>query len=334
MGTARRPTLRQVADLAGVSHQTVSRYFRPSSGLRPETADRVRAAIDTLGYRPNLAARAMRTRRSGILAILLPGWVGPERTVMAACDEARRSGYRVEVIIDPGEGPDSLTSRLEELLESGQVEGVLSISPMDPARRSHTGTVVQVDQYDHRLRAVDAVAEDQATMIELVRRLSELGHRHLLHVAGPLDWLSARLRVAGYLEGCERYDLRSHGEPAGPWDPETGRRAIESLPDDSPVTAIVAASDHIGVGVVGAALRRGWSVPDRLSVTGWDDLLLARYSFPALSTVVVDRETAGQHAMQRLIAAVEGHPEPETPTEPLTRIQFRESTTPPATGEL
>ncbi|GAA4995471.1 LacI family DNA-binding transcriptional regulator [Actinopolymorpha pittospori] len=331
MNTERRPTLRQVADLAGVSHQTVSRYFRPNSGLLPETAERVRAAVETLGYRPNLVARSMRTRRSGMLGVVLPGWVGPERTVAAACEEARSSGYRVEIVIGLDEGPESLWARVEELLASGQVEGVLSVSPMDPADLAPAGMVVQVDEYDHRLRAVDAVAEDQETMIEIVRRLSELGHRDLLHVGGPQGWPSARLRMAGYLEACRRYGLRTHGEPSGPWHPETGRQGILALPDDTPVTAVVAASDDIGVGVLGAAHSRGWAVPGRLSVTGWDDRLLARYAAPALSTVIVDRETAGRHAMRRLIAAVEGRPEPAGPTTPLTRIEFRESTGPPMT---
>lgn len=326
MSTARRPTLRQVAELAGVSHQTVSRYFRPDGGLLPETAARVKRAVDSLDYRPNLVARSMRTRRSGMLAVLLPGWVGPERTVMAACEEARNAGYRVEIIIEPDEGPAALSGRIGELLASGQIEGVLSVSPVDTAISSPTGIVVQAEEYDHRLRAVAAVAEDHDTMIEVVRRLADLGHRDLLHAAGPEDWPSARLRRAGYLEACGRFGLRSHGEPGGHWHPEAGSRAVLALPEDTPVSAVVAASDHIGVGVLSAARHRGWSVPGRLSVTGWDDLMLARYGTPSLSTVAVDRETAGRHAMRRLIAAVEGRPEPEPSHSPITRIEFREST--------
>jgi DNA-binding LacI/PurR family transcriptional regulator len=327
--TGRRPTLRQVAELAGVSHQTVSRYFRPDSGLLPETAARVKDAVDALGYKPDLLARSMRTRRSGLLAVVLPGLVGPERTVAAACDEARASGYRVEIVIGLDEDPESLSARVQELVASGQVEGVLSISPIDRTSAAATGVVVQVDEYDDRLRAVDAAAEDRETMIEIVRRLSALGHRDLLHVAGPQDWLSARLRLAGYLEACDRFGLRSHGEPSGPWSPDTGRLAVIGLPDDTPITAIVAASDDIGVGVLGAAQRRGWTVPGRISVTGWDDRQLARYAAPSMSTVAVDRETAGRYAMRRLIAAIEGRPEPEPPSTPLTRIEFRESTAPP-----
>jgi DNA-binding LacI/PurR family transcriptional regulator len=221
-----------------------------------------------------------------------------------------------------------LDARVAELLSSGQVEGVLSLTPVTSAPGTG-GVVVQVDHYDHRLRAVnEGVAEDRETMIELVRKLSALGHRELLYVGGPPDWPSARMRLAGYREACKRFDLHSHGEPSGFWHPDTGRTVIESLPDDTPVTAVVAASDHIGVGVIGAAQRRGWQVPGRLSVTGWDDLLLARYSVPSLSTVVVDRATAGRRAMRRLIAAVEGRPEPESPAVQSTRVEFRESTAP------
>lgn len=321
----RRPTLRQVAELAGVSHQTVSRYFRSDGGLLPETAERVKSAVDTLGYRPNLVARSMRTRRSGMLAVLLPGWVGPERTVAAACAEAQQAGYRVEIIIGLDEGPDALSARVSELLDSGQIEGVLSLSPVDRSM-PNSGVVVQVDEYDQRLRAVGASTEDQQTMITLIGELAALGHRHVLFVGGPPDWPSARARAAGYLTACERYGLTSHGEPSGAWHPETGKQALLALPDDTPVTAVIAASDHIGVGVLGAAQRRGWSVPDRLSVTGWDDLQLARYATPSLTTVSVDRETAGRQAMRRLIAAVEGRPEPDAAESGLTRIEWREST--------
>jgi LacI family repressor for deo operon, udp, cdd, tsx, nupC, and nupG len=171
-------------------------------------------------------------------------------------------------------------------------------------------------------------------MEEIVSRLAALGHRDLFHVAGPQDWRSAQLRRSGYLNACARLNLRSHGEFAGPWDPETGVRAVRSLPDDTPVTAVVAASDHIGVGVMHAAFRRGWRVPQDLSVTGWDDLTLVRYGTPALSTVRVDRETSGRHGMRRLIAAIRGEPEPEPPTTVPTEIEFRETTVPPRTESV
>lgn len=324
----RRPTLREVASLAGVSHQTVSRYLRHEGGLRETTVERVEAAISELGYRPNLVARSMRTRQTGLLAILLPGWAGAERTMAAASEEARGAGYRVEVVIAVGEDPAALGAHARDLLSAGLVDGVLSVTPI-PLAGQNDELLVQVGEYDTLLRAVDAVADDTATMEELVGRLAEMGHRHLLHIGGPEDWFSAQLRLEGYRSAVARLGLVSHGALPGPWLPARGLEIISALPEDSPVTAVVAASDHIAIGVVRGALQRGWSVPERLTVTGWDDLWLARFVTPALSTVVVDRESAGRHAMRRLIAAVRGEAEPEPPRGPLARIEFRETTAPP-----
>jgi LacI family transcriptional regulator, repressor for deo operon, udp, cdd, tsx, nupC, and nupG len=326
-GPAKPPTIRQVAALAGVSHQTVSRYLRADSTLLPATLEKVKAAVAELDYRPNLFARSMRTRRSGMLAVVLPGWVGAERSLAAACSLAEQEGFRVEIVIGLGEGPRALAERVRDLLTGGQVEGVLSLSPLEPLADLR-GRVLQTGDYDDRLRAVEAVAEDAGLVREIVRGLADLGHRHLLHAAGPQDFTSARIRRTAYLEACEEFGLRSHGDSGGRWHPETGVAALSALPEKTKVTAVVAANDQIATGVVHAARARGWDVPDRLSVTGWDDLELGRYAHPALSTVSVDRETAGRYAMARLIAGVRGRPDPEPPAAPLGRVQFRETTGP------
>ncbi len=323
----RRPTIREVATRAGVSHQTVSRFLRDDPTLRPQTRQVVQAAVDALGYRPNLAARSMRTRRSGAVAIVLPTMRGPERTVDAAVDEARRAGYRVEVIIGVDESAEDLSGRARDLLASGQVEGVLSVAPITAAT-DRDGAVIDVGEYDDRMRAVEAVSGDPATMGALVSTLAELGHRHFLHVAGPQGWTSAQARLEGYRRAIDELGLVSHGELEGDWHPDHGVEAVTSLADDSPVTAIVAASDHIAAGVLSASLARGWPVPGRVSITGWDDLVLLRYANPPLSTVVVDRETAGRHAMQRLIAAIRGEQDPPAPSVALTRLELRGSTGP------
>jgi DNA-binding LacI/PurR family transcriptional regulator len=326
MSVQRRPTMYDVAAVAGVSHQTVSRYLRSDPTVGADTSERIKTAIDELGYRPNLMARAMRTRSTGVVAIILPGWTGPERTVEAACDEAQRLGYQVEIVIGVDEDPAALSRLADDILRRGQVDGVLSVTPLTV---NTGGVVVQTDEFDDRLRAVEAIAADEATMQTLVERLAELGHREMFHVAGPQDWKSAQLRRSGYLKACERLGLRSHGVYDGPWHPDTGVEAVRSLPDDTPVTAVVAASDHIAVGVMRAAFDRGWPVPERLSVTGWDDLTLVRYGTPALSTVRVDRETSGRHGMRRLIAAIRNEPEPPPLPAAPTEIVFRETTVPP-----
>ncbi|WP_170284765.1 LacI family DNA-binding transcriptional regulator [Kribbella amoyensis] len=328
MSVKRRPTLHDVAALAGVSHQTVSRFLRGDPTVGADTLGRIKAAVDELGYRPNLTARAMRTRSSGVVAIILPGWTGPERTVNAACAEAQSLGYQVEIVIGVDEDPVALSRLATDILARGQVDGVLSVTPLT-IKTGDGGVVVQTDEFDHRLRSVEAVAADEITMEDLVDRLAAMGHRDLFHVAGPQDWWSAQLRRSGYLKACDRLGIRSHGVFDGPWDPETGVEAVRSLPDDTPVTAVVAASDHLAVGVVHAAVHRGWAVPEDLSVTGWDDITLVRYGTPALSTVRVDRETSGRHGMRRLIAAIRGEAEPDPMAAAPTEIAFRETTVPP-----
>ncbi|MEV6271519.1 LacI family DNA-binding transcriptional regulator [Kribbella sp. NPDC051936] len=328
MSAQRRPTMYDVAALAGVSHQTVSRYLRSDPAVRADTEVRIKAAIDELGYRPNLMARAMRTRSTGVVAIILPGWTGPERTVAAACEEAQRLGYQVEIVIGVDEDPAALSRLADDILGRGQVDGVLSVTPLTGTTNS-AGVVVQTAEFDHRLHAVQAVAADEATMEEILERLAALGHRDFFHAAGPQDWKSAQLRKSGYLKACDRLGLRSHGVYDGPWHPETGAEAVRSLPVDTPVTAVVAASDHIAAGVLRAAFERGWRVPDDLSVTGWDDLTLVRYGTPALSTVRVDRESSGRHGMRRLIAAIRNEPEPAPLPAAPTEIVFRETTAAP-----
>ncbi|GAB2602965.1 LacI family DNA-binding transcriptional regulator [Pseudactinotalea suaedae] len=318
--------------MAGVSHQTVSRFLRDDPTLLALTRHKVQDAVDALGYRPNLAARSMRTRRSGVVAVVLPTMRGPEQTVAAAVDEARSRGLRVEVIIGVDEGADELSLRARDLLDSGRVEGVLLVSPV-AASTDRVGELVDTTGYEDRVRVVGAVPGSTETTAALVEKLADWGHRHFLHAAGPAGWRSAQLRREGYLSAIEALKLTSHGEPQGDWDPETGIRAVDGLPDDSPVTAIIAASDVIAAGVMFSAARRGWEIPQRLSVTGWDETPLMRYSVPPLSTVVVDRERVGRHAMQDLLAAIRGESKPPPLPAQLNRIVLRGTTGPPPQGE-
>ncbi len=335
-----RPTIRQVAERAGVSHQTVSRFLRDDGGLKPATHERVLAAVQELGYRPDLLARSMRTGRSGILAIVLPGFGQdgrpvPVTTLRGAFEVAQGAGYRVEVVFEEGPGGD-LAARATELLDSGMVEGVLALTTIDEGALSSdlvgAGPFVLAAAYDEQLRAAGQSSQDLVTMVQIVDRLVDWGHRHFLHVAGPAGWISADQRRHGYEQAIEKHAVTSHGTLIGEWDAERGMAAVAELPADSPVSAIVCANDTIAIGALRAALKRGWDVPGRLSITGWDGQRLGEYSTPSLSTVEVDRISAGRHAMRKLIAAVRGETEPQAPDIKLTKIVFRESTGPAPTA--
>lgn len=326
----RRPTIRDVAGLAGVSHQTVSRYLRHSGGLRPATVAAIESAIDELGYRPDLTARSMRTRRSDTLAVVIAGLPRGgmyQRELTAACAVAHHAGYRTEIVLAEGDAKDR-RDRILALLEDGQVDGVLAMAPvaLDGGRADHR--IVATADLDDDMRNTGALA-DGTTAGLIVEHLSDLGHRHFLHIAGDMSYASARNRASAYEAAIDLLGVKSHGVVGYSWTAETGYQAVIQLPEDSPVTAVVAANDSTATGAVRAAFERGWSVPERLSVFGWDNQVLGRYAVPTLSTVEVDRERRGRYVMEQLIAAIRHEPQPEPPKSPLNTLIFRESTAPP-----
>jgi DNA-binding LacI/PurR family transcriptional regulator len=319
--------------LAGVSHTTVSRYLQDKENLKPKTRIKVEFAIKTLDYRPNLVARAMRTRRTNRLAIVLAANPYlPGRLLAAVFETAHKAGYQVEVVSIEG-GARVRAERIDELAESGQVEGILAISPLDlRPGRSRRVPIVQSDIYDDHLRGLGELA-NAAQIREIIEYLVSLGHRKFFHVAGAETHASGRNRRSVYLETIEELGLESAGVADGDFSAQSGFDAITSLPDDCGVTAVVAANDGAAIGVIRGALARGWQVPRDLSVFGWDDEEYGRFMTPSLSTVAVDREARGRYAIQRLVAEIHGDPLPEPPNQAINRLIFRESTAPPPTAQ-
>jgi LacI family transcriptional regulator len=323
----KRPTIHHVADRAGVSHQTVSRYLRNNGGLRPTTVAKVQAAIEELNYRPNRVARSMRTRRTGRIAILLPTAAQslPLRLLGAASAAAHAAGYTVELVGLEGDAVDR-AARAQELTDSGEFEGVLALASLGSQSTSLSAPVVIFADYDDELRGQGALA-DGAACGEVVRYLSGLGHRSFLHLAGPETFASARNRRRTFTDTVAELGLHGEVVDCG-WSGQSGFEAVLNLPGDTDITAVVAAKDVLAMGAVRAGLSRGWTVPDDISVFGWDDEELARLATPSLSTVAIDRERQGREAVSRLVALIQGsEPPPVDPTSLHTVIP-RESTGP------
>jgi DNA-binding LacI/PurR family transcriptional regulator len=325
--TRRRPTITDVARLAGVSPQTVSRYLRFNGGLKPATVERVESAVRQLDYRPNLVARSMRTRKTGRLAILMPAMTfNPSRMPAGASSTAQAAGYFTDVVSAAG-GVEARSDRLLEMADSGQYEGILSLAPALPtaeARLQQKTIVVISADLDDDMRGIGELA-DGAPVIRMIEHLASLGHSRFLHVAGDAGFASARARKQSYLETVERFGLESVGVFDGDWSGESGIEAIRSLPKGSRPTAVIAANDLVAAGVVRGALARGWSVPGDISVTGWDNAELGQFMTPSLTTVDVDLERVGSRAMTKLIAGLRGET-PQANEDSLFRIIWREST--------
>jgi DNA-binding LacI/PurR family transcriptional regulator len=325
----RRPTIMEVARLADVSHQTVSRYFRAPDGLKPATKARVQAAVEQLHYRPNLAARSMRTRQTGRLAVIVPTLAySPARMLAGASAAAHAAGYAVEVLSLEG-GAEERTRRVAELADSGQVDGIVSFAPVlaSAELQASSGTpIVASADFDDEMRGIGELA-DASAIAELIRGLADLGHRRFLHVTGDLQFASARARRDTYLETLAQLGLESLGVVEGDWSAEDGIAAVQALPGRGGPTAVVAANDLVAGGVIRGAIDRGWRVPDDLSVTGWDDHDLGRLLSPSLTTVEINLEGLGARAMTRLIAALRDEPAPPE-KQGLHRVIWRESTGP------
>jgi LacI family transcriptional regulator len=324
----KRATIYEVADHAGVSHQTVSRYLRHNGGLKPATLARVEAAIAELNYRPNRIARSMRTRRTGRLAILLPGAIQflPLRLLTAAATVAHDAGYVVDLVALEGDAA-ARSERADELADSGEFEGILALASWGPHASDDASTaVVTVADYDESMRGIGALA-DAGACGDVVRHLAGLGHRSLLHLTGDLGFTSARNRRQTFLDTVAELGLRGQVID-GDWQAETAYRAVQQLPADTDVTAIVAANDKVAMGAIRGCLHRGWRVPDDVSVFGWDDEELGRYATPALSTVTIDLERQGARAMRQLLALVRGEQAPEQETSSLHTLIPRESSGP------
>jgi LacI family transcriptional regulator len=326
---ARKPTIMEVAQLAGVSHQTVSRYFRFNGGLKPETRERIDRAVSTLNYRPNLVARSMRTRRTGRLAVVMPAMAyNPARMLSGASAAAHESGFVLEVVSVDG-GAEARTERMLELADSGQVEGILSLAPLLPdgeARLPKDAAIVVSADFDDEMRGIGDLANG-AAVAELIERLAELGHERFFHVGGSMQFASARGRQQVYLETIERLGLHSVGVYDGDWSGESGVDAVLSLSDGDLPTAIIAANDLVATGVMNGLQRRGLRVPEDVSVTGWDNNPVCQFLTPSLTTVDVDLERLGSNAMLKLISVVRGE-ELTISEAPLNHVVWRDSVGP------
>ena len=305
----RAPVMHDVARLAGVSHQTVSRVINGSPRLRPETRQRVERAIEQLGYRPNTAARALVKGRSGIVGVIGVGgtYFGPASIQRSIESAARARGLFASTV--------SLTSLTRELLDDSVehlrrqgVEGIIIVAGQDDAlevARSRTVGVPIVLVEGDLTRAHRTVGVDQVAGARLaVRHLLELGHREIVHLAGPPDWAEARARRDGWRAEMTGAGLRPAEPVHGSWSAAFGYGAGRRLATDPKITAVFTANDQVAIGLLLALHEAGRRVPADVSVVGFDDQPEAAYLVPPLTTVRQDFEQVGVRAVAAITSAI------------------------------
>lgn len=288
----RRPGMNDVARAAGVSHQTVSRVLNDHPNVRPETRDRVLAAIAELGYRRNSAARTLVTQRSGTVGVVTTGSFsfGPSQTLVAIEEAAREAGYFLTVATLRTVDADSMRQALGHLMDQG-VDGIVVIAPhaevVDAVRASHEQLpVVVVAALADPPESVTTVSVDQALGARaVVDHLAALGHTEVVHVSGPPGWLDAEARAHGWREQSLLLGLGDPPVVQGDWTSACGYAVGQQMVVDGAPTAVFAANDHLALGLLRAFHEGGLSVPRDVSVVGFDDITGASDFIPPLTTV-------------------------------------------------
>jgi DNA-binding LacI/PurR family transcriptional regulator len=300
-----------VAAHAGVSHQTVSRVLNDSPLVKPETREKVLSAIGLLGYRRNAAARMLATNRSGRIGMVSAHLAlhGPSRIAVAVQEAGHRAGYEVSLVGLSEFSAESLASAVGRLLDEAVEALVVAVA--HPAAREITRALptpipVVLAQGVTAGQQMAAGIDQIAGAALATDHLLDLGHSHVAHVTGPLDWVEAGQRREGWQLAHERRNVLPGPDLTGDWSPASGYAAGLRLADDPSVTAVFAANDDMALGVLRAFHERGRRVPEDVSVVGFDDIVEAAYFWPSLTTVSQPFSLLGERAVELTLRALEG----------------------------
>jgi LacI family transcriptional regulator len=302
-------TIREVAESAGVSYATVSHVINNTRLVSQETRERVLAAMDALNYRPNALARSLRQGKTNTLGLVLPDSANPFFAEISRSieDEAFKKGYSVFLC------NTELDTQRElfyvDVLSKKQVDGIIFVAAGDQADSleflvSRNMPVVMIDR-DVPNVEVDAVLTDnQLGGYLATRHLLELGHKRIACISGPSSITPSAERMIGYRRALEEAGL-SYDESLilrGDYHAQSGMEITHSiLKMDPRPTAIFALNDLMALGALRAAAEAGCSVPKDLAVIGYDDLELAQYTNPPLTTISQPKKEIGVQAVHLLV---------------------------------
>ena len=305
----RRAVMADVARLAGVSYQTVSRVLHDSPDVKRSTRDRVLAAIQQLDYRPNPVARALVTGRSRTLGVVSfdTTLYGPASTLLGIEQAAHDAEHAVVIASLRALNRSTVVEAVERLVRQG-VDGVVVVAPQRAAVDAlrHVPRVVPVVAVEAGPDdSVPVAAVDQhAGAASATRHLLDLGHRTVWHVAGPEDWLEAEQRVAGWRAELQRAKAPVPPLLRGDWSARSGYEAAQRLVATD-ATAVFVANDQMALGLLRYLHEVGRETPRTLSVVGFDDIPEAAYFTPPLTTVRQDFAEVGRRCLRLLLAQIE-----------------------------
>ncbi len=311
-------TLQDVAKLAGVSPKTVSRVVNNQGEISEATRQRVQAAIDELGYRPNILARSLVNQRTNSLAAVAWGidYFGPSRTLVGIENQSDELGY--SLFLNLQAQPDNGYVQIDHILDglvARRVDGIIWAVPevggnrmwLDSDRLKNLPPIVFLSMAA-RPGIASVAIDNRYGARQAMQHLIAQGRKRIGVITGPLAWWEARERYAGWQEM-----LREHGmEPTpslvveGDWSAASGARAMNALLDREPtIDAVFVCSDQMAQGALGVAHRSGRSIPQDLAIAGFDNIPESEYFWPPLTTVYQNLIDVGCMAVKNLHCIIE-----------------------------
>jgi LacI family transcriptional regulator len=308
-----RVTIKEIAQMTGVSTQTVSRVLNKRPDVSPETRRAVEAAITEHGFRPSAVARSLVQRRSQMIGVIAAGlkYFGVAQTVNGIAEACEASGYSVILKeLASFDVPD--IEPVVEFLLAHRVEGIIFAPPQMGANIRHVQEQLPAARPpvvflkagptpDFSTVGIDNVAAARRATEHLI----SLGRTRIAHLAGPLEWREARDRRDGWLAALAEAGLEPGPMVAGDWWSASGVTAFEQILEADPrIDALFAASDQMALGALQVANGRGIRIPDQLAVVGFDGLPEAAQFTPSLTTIRQPLAEMGRQAVRELVAAL------------------------------
>jgi LacI family transcriptional regulator len=301
---------------------TVSRALNATGVVTPKLKQKILQVASRLQYVPNSGARSLITRRTHTIGVVLPDVYGEFFSELIRGIDLAARGRKLHLLISTTHGSAEEAATAIRAM-SGRVDGLLLMSP-------HLDTQLLRDNVARNLptvlinsnagaKSVAAVSVDHyGGAFAMVRHLASLGHRRIAHIAGPVGNFDAKERIRGYRDALKKFvPGASEQIIAGDFREESGYRAgQEILASNRRPQAVFAANDMMAIGCLYALTQGGLRVPDDIALAGFDDIPLARFVTPALTTVRVEIADLGGRALSRLAAAMES----EAPSTPVSEI--------------
>ena len=302
-------TIREVAESAGVSYATVSHVINNTRWVSQETRERVLAAMDALNYRPNALARSLRQGKTNTIGLVLPDSANPFFAEISRSieDEAFKKGYSVFLCNTELDTERELF--YVDVLSKKQVDGIVFVAAGDQAdsldflvRRNMP--VVMIDRNLPNVDVDAVLTDNQLGGFLATRHLLELGHTRIACIAGPSSITPSAERIIGYRRALEEAGLPFDESLVmrGDYHARSGMEITHSLLQMTPrPTAIFSLNDLMAIGALRAAAEAGCSVPKDLAVVGYDDLEIAHFTNPPLTTIAQPKKEIGAQAVTLLV---------------------------------